>query len=351
MHAKVVDDYVKLFENAQRRTRSIDTLYLLVGDRIQNLDILRSKLCNLHEDIRKLKSSQTLELDQLNKLTLSFDQFEEMASQLTPQEVEFLNRSKNKHQNIDTKSPTTDSGVQNLEPNRPAPPVQRIKYQSTGPTPSSSDTKGLSSDDDTLLFDAEESSSFVQDLAKYYPKLIVEHPNTLSTKETYSIPNLDLQIGRKDYFKVVMLQNLYILLGVPFDLWGTYISQYLKEELHGEYLQLAAPPRWYDVIYLLFANQDMFINNSYKVEEWARTRPQTGQSIHNFLHELKHKVEASHSKTSFDVERSIIISQLNPGILSKEFRMLLQSQDRQQFYSLLFSQFPESMTFTGLSMP
>jgi hypothetical protein len=350
MHAKVVEDYVQLFENAQSRTRSIDALYLLVGDRIQNLDILRSKLRYLHEDIGKLKSSQTLELDQLNKLSLAFDQLEELVSQLTPQEVEFINRTKTKPKNIDSKSSIKSSSGQNLESNHFAPPLHQIQRQSTGTTPCNMYSKSASSDDDTLFFDAEEPSSFVQDVTKYYPKLIVTRPDTLRTKDTYTVPNLDLQIDRNDYFKVVMLQNIYILLGVPFELWGTFIGQHLKENLHSDYLQLSTPPTWYEVIYLLFANQDMFINNSYKVEEWTRTRPQTGQTIHNFLHEVKHKVEACQSKTSFDVERSIIISQLNPAMLSKEMKLTLQSQNRQQFYSFLFSQFPESMTFTGRSL-
>lgn len=406
MQKKVVDEYVRLFESAKVRQKSYDNLEKLVKKRIRKLEVDKLKFQQVLIDIKKNKELNRLDQQQFENIESLIKQFDELTSKLSLQELELVKKYQQNHLNIlpleasSTPVPSSSSSVldklnQSMK-NQPSPKVeakkspsltnQNSQQQTTTPqngpefeslnqdipdksnenndpselsnqsqklqanrypsTSSPTKTRTYSDADQTLIEPEFDEDSFEYNIYKYYPQLRLKKPIDFHESNNYTLPNLNLTIDRNDYVNLMLVQNIFFQLGVPYELWGVYVSQYLHPGLLSEYLQLELPITWYQIVSLVLANQDYFVSNCNKIEDWCKKRPKKDQRIHEFLYEFKLLVQQSSCENSFQIEKSILVSLLNSNLPNPEFNLKLKKEDnRNKFYTYLFKQIPISMTF------
>lgn len=380
MQKKVVDDYVRLFERAKVRNKNYEDLEKLVKKRIRKLELDKLKYEQVLLDIKKNKHSNKLEQQQFDDMKRLISQFDELSKLLTREELLLIEKYENddvqedmvevpiKQEKLEDvkqekyKVEMTIKQERDIEeiPLKQEEDVTFIKHENLDSSSlldsksaeqkhhlsTSSPKKNQTySDGDQTLTELVEDDSFDLNMTKYYPKLILKKPKNATFQSNVSLPNLQLQITRNDYINLLLVQNLYLQLGVPYELWGVYVSQYLHRDLVLDYVQLEMPT-WKDVVYLTLGSQDFFMDNCDKIDNWCKKTPAQDQKIKEYLFQFKLAVEQSYTPNPFDIEKSILMSLLQPQLLSLDLKSKLQLEnDRGDFYRVLFKQFPESMTF------
>ncbi|CAN3358600.1 hypothetical protein DICA4_D06194 [Diutina catenulata] len=299
----LIDNYIDLFENANKRHQSLEVLEKDVKKQLRKVEAERIKLKQVLAEIRRTKDANKVEERQLVAINESLKQIE-----VTSKDLERLALDE------PTPGPRTQPSANRelfaLIDKVRAPHASEIAARST-PRAKNADT--------TQFYDAD--STFVDgasELEQYYPYLHTTKPADLHEQPDFKMPHPTVVIASSVDpqlpLKFASVQMAYMANGVPFDKWGLMLNRFLRDEALDAYLDFYHTRRtmsWSDALFLFFGDKDLYVVNAAAVDRWTRMRPHDGQSRKQFVAEFKQAVAASAPFAGrLEVEKAVLVSAL-----------------------------------------
>lgn len=302
----LVDSYIDLFENANKRHALLEKLEKEVKQQLRQVETERIKLRLVLLEIRRTKDANKIEERQLVAINDLLKDFERTAHQLAKDEgvpmstsigVEPVSLPKELFDLIDRMMPAKPS--LSLKPTLPAFDELTTFINDDEPDLKASEPKL-------------EVAQFCPWLHTSKPLELVEDPQFTAPPPTVVITSsIDPALATK----LAQIQVGYIANHVPFDQWGVLLPRYLQDEALDAYLDFYHTRRtmlWSDVLFLFFADKDLYVANADAINRWCKMKPEPQELLLAFVTRFKHAVaQLAPFPGRLDVEKALLILMLD----------------------------------------
>lgn len=151
----------------------------------------------------------------------------------------------------------------------------------------------LDSLDLSRYIDAHRPKTLVDDIATYYPRLVVTAPPpTYVALEFFELPIIDQLLVIETFNdpavgdKLEGIQQLFQAAQVPFHYWGFYGATYLGDLIR---LGLEPLPLWSELLEYVFQYRQFYEEDLHHMHVWLHTRPKRGQPVLQFVSRYKQR--------------------------------------------------------------
>lgn len=329
----LVDSYIDLFENANKRHALLEKLEKEVKQQLRQVETERVKLRQVLLEIRRTKDANKIEERQLVAINDLLKDFERTAHQLVAEDEERLVSQRVGVEPVDLPQRLFEL-IDRMVPAKPTLP------QVTTTIPATLDELT------TFIMDDEpeaKSADTRLEVERYCPWLYTLKPPQLVENLEFTLPPpatvvISSTIDPSLALKLAQIQVSYIANHVPWNQWGVLLVNYLQDEALDAYLDYyhtrSDSMLWSDVLFLFFADKDLYKADADAINRWCKMAPEPQELSLSFVTRFKHAVnQLAPFPGRLDVEKALLVLQLD---LPYEVTHQLQTiTDRHQFYSVV----------------